>query len=96
MDFLIYRHILSFCPDHTEAKVWTQLVLTYMSLVPILLMTSQIEQTPCLSALDLRNIKCHSIFFQFRNIEFKNSKIQFDFKLEFQFSKIEATNYDIF
>ena len=46
--------------------------------------------TPCLSALDFRNIECHSIFFQFRNIKFKKLKNQFDFKIEFQFLKIEA------
>ena len=49
MDFLIYRHILSFCPDHTEANVWTQLVLKDMSHLPILLMTSQIEQRQLVS-----------------------------------------------
>ena len=46
--------------------------------------------TPCLSPLDFWNIECHSILFQFRNIKFKKSKNQFDFKIEFQFSKIEA------
>ena len=39
--------------------------------------------TPCLSPLDFWNIKCHSFFFQFRNIKFKMLENQFDFEIDF-------------
>ena len=39
--------------------------------------------TPCLSPLDFWDIECHSNFFQFQNIKFKNLKNQFDFKMDF-------------
>ena len=39
-----------------------------------ILLISNYIHTPCLSPLDIWNIECHSIFFQFRNIKFKKLK----------------------
>ena len=49
-----------------------------------------ITLSPCWSVLVFWNIQYHSKNFPFQNIQFENYKIPVQFKLEFQFPKIEA------
>ena len=77
-----------FCPDifwtfaqceHTGKRcrkkfLWKIDICTY---------NLDVRHSPCLSPLDFWDIECHSNFFQFQNIKFKNLKNQFDFEIDF-------------